>query len=186
MRKKMRAYAVRGSVLMKNKLLVSMLLSALMVVVGCQIDSVRMNENRDDCRVLDAVYYGDVEALVHELNRGCDPQGESDHVNEPIYTAIVSGRVDIVELLLGAGVDPGFDWGEQGGSLLTNAVQFGHLDIVELLVSSGAGVNREVGHSALYRSIVQGKDEIKEYLESQGAALNDNDKEALKRLSIPF
>ena len=83
--------------------------------------------------------------------------------------------------VLDAGIDPDFDWGERGGNLLTNSVQFGHKDIVVLLVERGANVNRSIGRSALFISIVHGHQNIREYLETNDAELNTGDKEFLDR-----
>ena len=151
--------------------------------MGCH-NTVRFNE--DQCQVVEAAYAGDVDLLLHEFDRGCDPRGDSDHVNEPIYAGIFSGNINVVKALLDAGVNPRFDWGESGGDFLTNAVQFGHERIVELLIDRGASVNRSNGHSALYRAIIQGNDTIEEYLRSNGAVLNSRDKDALESLSIPY
>lgn len=151
--------------------------------MGCHNE---MGINKNQCHVVEAAYTGDVDLLVHELDRGCNPKGDSNHVNEPVYAGIFLGNIDVVKVLLDAGVDPQFDWGESGGDLLTNAVQFGHERIVELLINHGASVNRANGHSALYRSIIQGNDTIEKYLRANGAVLNSLDKDTLEVLSIPY
>lgn len=105
--------------------------------------------------------------------------------NEPIFNAIVMGHVHIVELLLNRGVDPNHDWGERGGCLLTNAAQFGHTNVVRLLLEKGAKVNREAGHSALYRAMIYGYEDLAEFLKSRGATLNAADRAALEMLFGP-
>ncbi len=167
------------------KICFSIFISVLLTLIsaGCHNKAGRENT---PCRVVEAAYNGDVELLRYELDRGCDPRGNSDQVNEPIYAGIVFGNLAVVESLLDAGVDPRFDWGERGGDFLTNAVQFGHKEIVELLIERGANINRSIGHSALYRAMIQGNDMIEDFLRSNGAELNSRDKEALDSLSMPY
>lgn len=149
-----------------------------LALMGCHS---RLGPDKASCRVVEAAYSGNLEQLIYELSRGCDPRGSTDHVNEPIFAGIVLGKISIVETLLDAGICPSFDWGERGGDLLNNAVQFGHNDIVILLVKRGANVNRSIGHSALFNAIIHGHQEIEAFLKSVGAELNNRDKEALDR-----
>lgn len=141
-------------------------------------------QNKENgCALIETIYEEDSARLALMLEGGCDP-AVGEFVNEPMYVAIYLGNVDVVRLLLEHGVDPKFDWGERGGNLLTHSAQFGHLEIVKLLIENGADVRRADGHTALYRTIIYGHDEVRNYLESQGAVLNPNDKKALELLGI--
>lgn len=133
-------------------------------------------------RIVEAIQAGDNKLLRREINRGEPPSGDKDNYNLPIYLAILRGNRSAISILIGAGVDPNYDWGSEGGTLLTNAAQLGHLHIVQLLVSLGADVNLTSGHSALYRAIINHHTDVVCFLRANGATLNERDEMALLRL----
>ena len=163
----------------------TLILSIVFILFFCSCSSSRhVDDLSHDCKVLEAAYAGDEAVLREELKRGCNPQGNTSQVNEPIYHAIANGQRGSVAILLDAGIDVNFDWGIKGGNLLTNAVQFEQIQIVELLLARGAKTERTAGHSPLYRSIIIDNEKIQNLLISNGAKLNELDKSALEQLGL--
>lgn len=142
------------------------------------------NQNRIFENLINACAKGDLITVNRLLEKGIDPVGTGENINQPMYWAISKNYPKIVFALLKAKVDPNFDWGEQGGTFLTNACQFGYIDVVKVLIKNGAKVNlnRKNGFSALYMAIIYKKDNVISFLIDKGAKLNDRDSLALSQL----
>lgn len=127
---------------------------------------------------------GDKKAVNNLINKGVDPVGSGEDINQPIYWAIAQNYPQITLSLLNAGVDPNFDWGEKGGTLLSNACQLGYIDIIKVLLENGASINfsGENGYSPLYKAIIYKHNVVVTYLLTQGALLNDKDILALNKI----
>ncbi len=91
-----------------------------------------------------------------------------------------------MRLLIRYGLDVNYDWGEKGGTLLTNAVQFGHIEMGRVLCEAGASIYRDprFGRTPLYAAIIYDQKEIEHYLRSGGARFNDRDLDALRLLGL--
>jgi ankyrin repeat protein len=91
---------------------------------------------------------------------------------EALFKAIEEGHLDIVEILLAAGVDVNIQWG--GDTPLYMAVKKGHKDIVLLLLSKGANLNIRNGswNMPLHIATSGGNVEIVRILLSNGADMN--------------
>jgi ankyrin repeat protein len=108
--------------------------------------------------------------------------------NEAAYWAITENDIQAMRLLIRHGLDVNYDWGETGGTLLTNAVQFGHIEIVRLLCDAGASTYRDskFGRTPLYAAIIYDQKEIEQYLRGRGARLNEWDLDAFRVLGLPI
>jgi ankyrin repeat protein len=140
----------------------------------------------DPLSLSSAILSHDHARMLSLLQSGYPVEGRSEQVNEPAYWSISSGEEKALSVLIEHGLDVNYDWGEEGGNLLTNAAQFGNLEIVRILIEEGASVERNpsVGRSPLYASMIYGHEHIEEYLLSKGAKLNAWDQEAFERLGI--
>jgi ankyrin repeat protein len=165
--------------------IVSLLLAAVFVA-GCHTPQKNALDIEVEEPLARAILMRDYNQAVNLLEAGHPVEGRSDHRNEPAYWAIFGGDEDGLKLLIDHGLDVGYDWGERGGNLLTNAVQFGQMNVVRILIEAGASVTRdpEMGRSPLYSSIIYGHEDIEDYLRSKGAKLNAWDLEAFGRLGI--
>ncbi|KAI1354835.1 ankyrin repeat-containing domain protein [Xylaria sp. FL0043] len=103
------------------------------------------------------------EPLPHK--QGCDSIKSRSHFR-PLISAIESGNVETVELLLWHGADP--NWFPPTRTALMAAVHKGDLAIVRTLVEYGARI--DVGTpSPIVVAVQQENEEIFSYLESKGA-----------------
>ncbi|KAI0515046.1 ankyrin repeat-containing domain protein [Xylaria bambusicola] len=97
---------------------------------------------------------------------GCDDSVKSRSDFRPLISAIESGNVETVELLLWHGADP--NWFPSTRTALMAAVHKGDLAIVRTLVEYGADIN--VGTPApVVIAVQQENEEIISYLDSKGA-----------------
>lgn len=141
---------------------------------------------RDDvyCRLDLAARQGNTEMVRHLLRQdlclnqpgahtneplpqkqGCDALKSRSHFR-PLISAIESGNVETVELLLWHGADP--NWFPETRTALMAAVHKGDLAVVRTLVEYGARV--DVGAPLpIVVAVQQENEEIFEYLESKGA-----------------
>ena len=74
------------------------------------------------------------------LNNGADIHSKNYDGAKPILLAVLTGRKDIVEILILKGADPNFR-NAFGDSLLFSAIERDFADYVELLLNSGVDVN---------------------------------------------
>lgn len=111
-----------------------------------------LDHNRDFCTMPDeagctplhyAAWHGHGEAARYLLDLGADPASISmDPLrNQPLHAASTAGHVDIVAMLLAAGVDVN---AEQSGqwTALHGAAEKGHAAVVRLLLEHGAVTTR--------------------------------------------
>ncbi|KAK5636287.1 hypothetical protein RRF57_011999 [Xylaria bambusicola] len=98
--------------------------------------------------------------------QGCDDSVKSRSHFHPLISAIESGNVETVELLLWHGADP--NWFPSTRTALMAAVHKGDLAIVRTLVEYGADIS--VGTpSPIVIAVQQENEQIVSYLESKGA-----------------
>jgi len=162
--------------------------AAILMLVGCkeQNPSIRDDGSCNDDQIELAVIKGDANKVRKCLEQGFPVSGTSSHVNAPAYWAIAENKPEIFNILIRHGLDVNFDWGFNGGNLLTNATQFGHVAIVRILLENDASTERDPinGRSPLYASMIYDKQEIKALLIEHGAQLNSWDRDALIQLGI--
>lgn len=129
----------------------------------------------------------DYASATRLLAAGYPVSGRAPFRHAPAYWVITEGDVEGLRLLIHFGLDVHYDWGKEGGNLLTNAVQFGHLDLVQLLCESGASVFRDaqLGRSPLYAAVIYKHPSVERYLRDRGARFNDWDNDAFKTLGLP-
>ncbi len=117
-----------------------------------------------------------------------------DYINEkhfggdlPLFSAISSGNVELVKLLLDNGADFNVR-NKYGESPLHKACSEGHGSIVELLLKCGANPNVQNGRgkSPLYRACSEGHDGIVKLLLEHGADPNMKDQEGKPPLIFAF
>jgi ankyrin repeat protein len=110
----------------------------------------------------------------------------------PLWFAIQSNRVDIVELLLEQHADPdalvmtGVDLSQYGGNItpLKLAVLLDNQRIAQMLISSGAQVDSKgpAGRTALYEAVRDAHLDLIRFLIENGAVVNIRDKEGASPL----
>jgi hypothetical protein len=146
--------------------------------------SVRHEEEGDS--LINGILLGDYARMELILRSGYPAMGRTSIQNEPAYWAITQNDSRAMAMLIKYGLDVNFDWGDQGGNLMTNAVQFGNIEIVKLLLASGAKVNRDFknGRSPLYSSVIYSHADIELLLMERGASFNEWDKDAFKVLGL--
>jgi ankyrin repeat protein len=140
---------------------------------------------------LNAVKGGDLKTIDTLLSVGFNPN-LSVHGYTPLWFAIQSNRVDIVELLLAAHADPnalvmtGPDLTEYGGNItpLKLAVLLDNQRIANKLISAGAQVDAKGpnGHTALYGAVRDCRLDLIRFLIQQGAEVNVRDSEGASPL----
>ena len=135
-----------------------------------------------------SVMEGNRQKVAALLKSGYPVAGKSKPANEPAYWAIFQNNAAILQVLIDYGLDVNFDWGFDGGNLLTNAVQFGRKDAVDILLKNGATTKRDTkyGRTPLYAAIIYSQVEIEKLLAQKGAKLNSWDIAALRQLGIAF
>lgn len=88
----------------------------------------------------EAIARGDFREMHGFINAGVNFEGLNQHKDTPLTTAIRTGRTDIVEVLLRAGVNPSSTVGK-GLPPLFLAASLGHIEIADMLHRRGANVN---------------------------------------------
>jgi hypothetical protein len=163
-------------------------LTILMTCYGCHTAPTSQPQDEaglDDPLVI-ALLHKDYSSAEQLLANGHPVGGRSSFKQAPAYWAISEADMKALELLIRFGLDVNYEWGIQGGNLLTNAVQSGHLDQVRLLVEAGASVTRDsqYGRTPLYSAIIYGQKDIEDYLRSQGAQLSEWDLDSFRIIGI--
>ena len=168
---------------MKHKQLLIFIMSLIGLFIGCTANR-NMPLSCTDEEIRSAIFDGDQTKVLNCLKAGFPVSGNTNHPNEHAFWAIMQNQKDILQLLINYGLDVNYDWGFEGGNLLTNATQLGHIEIVRLLLENGASTYRDPqnGRTPLYSSIAYGKKEIKMLLLIYGAQFNSWDKEAFRSL----
>ncbi len=132
--------------------------------------------------VFDAIENGDLRSLRKLMRSGIDlEQVDEDSGAAPLALAAECGHVDVVKVLLRAGVDP--DWGGATTPLEAAALE-GHVDVADILIRAQADVNRPVadGFTPLITAASTGNLEMVRMLLKAGAnplVLDDEGKSAL-------
>jgi ankyrin repeat protein len=139
----------------------------------------------DDPLVI-ALLQKDYSSAAQLLKRGYPIGGRASFNQAPAYWVIEEGDAEGLRLLIRFGLNVNFDWGKEGGNLLTNAVQFGHIEQVRVLVEAGASLVRDsrYGRSPLYAAVIYGHKDIEHYLRDRGAQFNEWDLDAFRVLGI--
>lgn len=168
---------------MTNKLLCLMLLLA---VTSCNHKNKNDMSNNDPSKknhkFVNACFSGNIRLVKKEIAKGWDPRLGGDYINEPIYTAVMNKKYEVVNILLDKGVNPNADFGVRGGNLLIAAIQNKDVKMVKLLVEHGAKVNRSIGRSPLYSAMIYSPGEIEDYIKTKDGILNKNDLKSIKNL----
>lgn len=140
---------------------------------------------RDDPLVA-ALIRRDYSSTLCLLASGYPVSGRGPVCQAPAYWAIAQNDAKGLRLLIDSGLNVNYEWGKDGGNLLTNAVQFGRLELVRLLCEAGAAVKRHprFGRSPLYASVIYDHPAIERYLRARGARYNRWDIAALKKLKV--
>ena len=121
---------------------------------------------------------GATEIMQILLGQGADngtPEGEDKQSpaigSEALFTAIESGNVTLVNLLVEAGADVNAAEGFGGNTPLHEAVEEGNAEIVQILVDAGADIEAEgfMGQTPLGLAAEEGASEIMQILLGQGA-----------------
>ena len=121
---------------------------------------------------------GATEIMQILLGQGADngtPEGEDKQSpaigSEALFTAIESGNVTLVNLLVEAGADVNAAEGFGGNTPLHEAVEEGNAEIVQILVDAGADIEAEgfMGRTPLSLAAEEGATEIMQILLGQGA-----------------
>jgi uncharacterized protein len=177
---------VHALYVLQNIMRIFLATSICLILISCNQNGTTSSiDDTDADQLIElAVTEGNVAEVKRLLDEGFPVEGTSDHVNAPAFWAIYSDQSDILRILIEHGLDVNFDWGFDGGNLLTNAVQIGHTDIVRILLESGATTERdpEMGRTPLYAAVIYREDEIRQLLIDHGATLNSWDREALPKL----
>ncbi len=88
---------------------------------------------------MDAVRERDPAAVESLLNDGVSPEEANEDGTTPLYRAAVSGRADLVRLLLAYGADPNRpSEPPEEGLPLCAAACWNHIDVVSALLAAGA------------------------------------------------
>jgi ankyrin repeat protein len=90
-----------------------------------------------------------------------------------VWTAVVTGNVEVVKLHLESGTDPNIK-DPNGAPILNAAAVFGHRDVVAALLEQGANINGKDndGNGALHAAAFLGRTEVVELLLEKGVDAN--------------
>lgn len=119
--------------------------------------------------LFDAIENGDLRTIRKLMRSGLDlEQVDESSGATPLAAAAEGGRLDVVRILLRAGVDP--DWGG-ATTPLDAAVLNGRLEVAATLIEAGADVNRPVadGSTPLIAAAATGHLELVQLLLAAGA-----------------
>jgi len=103
---------------------------------------------------------------------GADIEAKDAYGDSPLYHATVTGRQEIVELLVQQGADINEIMEE--GTLLSLAIYRGHFEVVKILITMGANVNLKMknNETLLHHAAEQGERIFIELLVNAGAEVN--------------
>lgn len=131
----------------------------------------------------DAVENDDVQRLQDVIDLGMDVNWRCPGELPPLFTAILHGRLQIVQTLIqrGAAINPGQRFGVHGDDQVLNqwgqtplyfACRLGQLAVAKQLVESGADVDAtNLRHkTALHGAVEGGHRDVFEWLLNEGAA----------------
>jgi len=103
--------------------------------------SLEKKNKKGETTLHNAAVKGDVATVRSLLERGADPNTVDNAGWGPLHEVSITGRADIVELLLDAGANPCLHATTENLTPLHDAVTNGHLEVMRLLVSRGADIN---------------------------------------------
>lgn len=94
------------------------------------------------------------------------------HGVTPLERAVEYGRIDLLELMLKAGL--GWDWQGAKSAALLAAIRYGYLDVIQMLIKCGASVHttREPTFTPLGAACIYGREEVANLLIKTGARVN--------------
>jgi uncharacterized protein len=113
------------------------------------------------------------------IRAGANAQAANRTGATPMFLAAVNGSAAMIEVLLGAGVDPNMPVLSHGETALMMAARTGKLDAVKALLSHGADVRAKEtlrGTDALMWSAEQGHADVVKFLLDNGADVNAQSK----------
>jgi ankyrin repeat protein len=119
-----------------------------------------------------AARWDDLEMARTLIRAGANPQATNRNGATPMFLATVNGNAPMIELLLGAGVDPNTPVLSRGETALMMAARTGKVEAVTLLIKQGAKVNATEslrGTNALMWAAEQGHVAVVRYLLENGA-----------------
>ncbi len=114
-----------------------------------------------------AITEGDAEAVCDCIARGVNIHLSHIDDQTPLGVSALEGNLDIVKILLDAGVDVNARQLTDGFTALMNAVAGGHLGVVRTLVEAGARVNMQSFQGDTAENIAESNnhEEIMAYLQ---------------------
>ena len=124
-----------------------------------------------DISIIQAVFYGNIEAVKQHLAAGVDVNAKSDKLGTtPLHYAAKRGEKEIAELLIANGADVNAR-GMMGWTPLSWAA---NKEIAELLIAKGADVKAKTDfeYTPLHWAAVSGHKEVAELLIANGADVN--------------
>jgi cytochrome c len=122
--------------------------------------------------LLVAVRAGHLEAAKLLIESGADVDADPTPLLGPaLVPALTKGRIDLTNLLLGAGANP--NWRGNREAAIHIAVRSGCFDCVKALVEAGADVNVKTkdGKTPLHLASFRGERELAGYLVTHGAVI---------------
>lgn len=122
-----------------------------------------------------AIRKGHTEVVTIMLDTDAGKEYIKDQDHSFLITAVTRDHIDLVRLLLGAGVDVH----EQDDRALRHACRTGNIDVVRLLLGANANVNANEGE-ALDAAVVQGHIEVVRLLLGAGVNVHANEELALR------
>jgi Ankyrin repeats (3 copies)/Ankyrin repeat len=150
-----------------------------------------------DGLLADALIANDFETVKTLLTKGVDPNIGNQIDGPPIYLAVKSGNIEIVEMLLKSWADPNvqdaryYDVYDNDHNPVYAAVKDGNLEILQLLWAYGADVNQlqrldyQTYQKPLDEAIANNRIDIVRYLLERGADFSIHTLEIAKSSGSP-